>query len=255
MDKIKNIAEILWNIVKITFMLLLFLIGIKLILALLFPMILFPFNAFLYPQSNSFDWNPIATIIGAIITGLIAWFAIFKTSELDRDSRKFEAKYKLYQDKLLELNENIIYLRQLNWIFKIDDDGTPNIAIEVNKIDNVYKTRTIKYLLESLAIFSKEWENKQEFIKTIDDLINIQCFFSKQIVEHKFGLEGHDEFIKPFIRSIDEVLGKEHVNYNIQGFLDAYKENSEKAFNFKEKDIIFDEMQDFINNEFKLDNK
>lgn len=103
MNIIKNIPKILWDIVKITF-----------IIVILFPIPIFPFNFLHYSSFKNFDWNPLATIVGSIITGAIAWFAIFETSKHDRDARKFENVYKLYLEKLLEFEKYITFLKEIN---------------------------------------------------------------------------------------------------------------------------------------------
>ena len=94
MDFCKKILDWIFLIAKIIFSIVLIIIGIKLIIFLLAPLFLVSIPVFSF---TSIDWNPLATIIGAILTGLITWFAIYKTAELDTKARRFENNYKLYQ--------------------------------------------------------------------------------------------------------------------------------------------------------------
>ena len=86
MERFKNILDCLWLITKLIFIIIALFFGIKIILFMILPCSIY----------GSCDWSPFATILGAILTGGITWFAVDKTSKLDKKARLYELKYKNY---------------------------------------------------------------------------------------------------------------------------------------------------------------
>ena len=85
------------NTAKTIYILFLIGIGIKLLLWLIFSFIPYkPFFPFEQP-----DWNPVATIVGAVLTLTGTCIAVVWTAKLDRDARLHELKYKNYQKRLI----------------------------------------------------------------------------------------------------------------------------------------------------------
>lgn len=111
MEKAKKILDWIWIIVKITFAIALVIVGIKLILWLVFPF----FSLWFIPSPfSSFDWNPLTTLLGAIITGGITWYAVDRTAKIDRENRKYENNYKYFIENIQYLRDKINFLNSIN---------------------------------------------------------------------------------------------------------------------------------------------
>jgi len=162
MDKfLKN----LWNIVKIIFMIFLILFGLKLIILLFSPPFYFMFGS----PFGDFDWNPAATIFGAVVTGFIAWFAVDKTAKMDKKARIFESSYKYFQSKIVEIADILPTLQTLNdtYLENKNGDGT-EITVEIieNNINKITKTIT---LCNQLLFFAKNKDEINKFITRLND--------------------------------------------------------------------------------------
>jgi len=240
--------EIMWDIVKAIFITLLMIIGIKLILLFIMPMSIF--SLFPYSPFDNYDWNPIATIIGSFITGLIAWYAIFKTAELDRKARKYENNYKLYQEMMIDLKKDLKFLKELSSIFQNEDFDR---YIKIETFQDVYNTRKIKKKLEALESISNKWEKEKSFKECIDKLLNIQIFFYEQVKEHRYYLEAKkSEYRKDYIK----FLNSTELKISRQQFLETYNSTIEKDCEQYNPDFIentIDNIEKLINKEFKLE--
>lgn len=249
MDFCKKILDWIFLIAKIIFSIVLIIIGIKLIIFLLAPLFLVSIPVFSF---TSFDWNPLATIIGAILTGLITWFAIYKTAELDTKARRFENNYKLYQERLLELDNKLLYLRRLNFLFYVKQPFDEfDLSAKLENINNWGETIKAKKALESLNRISPKWKQKENFIVALNLLADIQQYLSSQISQHKHYLEFQDEeYKKDFIKSVNE----DSVKYHRQGLVDLYNSETEnEIYDGENIEKIIDDIQKCIDEELKLD--
>lgn len=214
MDKINNISEILWNIVKITFMLLLVIIGVKLILVLLFPMLIFPLSAFLYLQSNGFDWNPISTIIGSIITliGTVCAMLLIDNQAKKRWLNDAFAKeetnlwIEFRKQFINNLDENIGFLRFLKKI--IDNES---IHFKEHPLEYYRKKydeyRCLKNLYGKIKIYVKK--NELENFESAENLINKVSYFYSSIIS-ALEMNNFDSRIEQIIvESEDNALNVE----------------------------------------------
>lgn len=246
-DKFWTIAK---NIAKTIYILILITLGMKILLFIVLGFI--PYKSF-YPFEQP-DWNPLATIIGSILTGLITWFAVYKTAELDRKARRFENNYKLYQERLLELNNRLLYLRRLNFLFYVKQPFDEfDLSAKLTDINNWGETIKAKKALESINRISPKWKQKENFIEALNLLADIQQYLSSQISQHKHYLSFQDEeYKKDFIKSVNEDFAK----YHRQDLVALY--NSEPENNMYDGENIentLDDIQKFIDEEFKLDEK
>ena len=244
MDKGKNILEWCLLIAKIIFTIVLIVLGIKLIMFMFFPYL--PIHIFV-SSFEPFDWNPIATIGGAILTGLITWFAVYKTSELDKNARKLEKIYVYYQKEILDLNNYVINLTSFNNTFRIDKDlpDKKKFVPYSEKYCDIDTMREIRSILSSLGVYDKKWRD-EKYINMVDDFINIQLQYNLWLSETINQSNKND--LKIF-----EIKDK-NVSFDVCKFFEEIK-NSKLNINYdfeKNREKI-EEIQCLINNEFKMD--
>lgn len=120
------------------------------------------------------DLSPLATIVGAIITGLITWFAVYETSRQDRENRKMENAYRYFEDKVIKLSSCIPDINKLNAKYFDGQEGKANkidndiILTEFRKIDN------IKSILESIVLHNPpETSIIRTFIDQLEKFRNV----------------------------------------------------------------------------------
>lgn len=246
MEKFKNILEIMWDIVKAVFIILLMIIGIKLILLFIMPISIF--SLFPYSPFDNYDWNPITTIIGAIITGLITWFAVYKTSELDNKARKEECKYKFYMDALKDLDVEIRFLSRSLFNYFIDNQDPVNIRHRTgeNLIEDWFKTNSINKIIKKLETINDTWKIKK-FSSDIQDLKDIQ-----QLFNIAYDNESRNVFVLGEEKIFTQ-LEENHLAYSIPNMHKYYKQNYNKIFDYKKINKAITDMQNLINKEFKLE--
>ena len=235
----------MWDIVKAVFIILLMIIGIKLVLLFIMPMSIF--SLFSDSPFNNYDWNPIATMIGAIITGLITWFAVYKTSELDNKARKEECKYKFYMDALKDLDVEIRFLSRSLFNYFIDNQDPVNIRHRTgeNLIEDWFKTNSINKNIQKLEAISKIWKAKN-YSEKIEKLRNIQRLFNIAFDNESRGVQINEN-LQIFTR-----IEEDHIAYSVPNMLAYYRHTYNIEFNFLEIENAITDMQNLINKEFKL---
>ena len=194
----------------------------------------------------------LTTLLAGVITAISTFFAVFITSHLDRKARKFENNYKLYQERLLELNNKLLYLRRLNFHFYVKQPFDEyNLSARLVDINNWGETIKAKKALDSLNRISSKWKQKENFIKALDSLVDIQQYLSSQICQHKHYLDFLDEeYKKDFIKSVNE----DSVKYHRQGLVNLYNSETEnEIYDGENIEKIIDDIQKCIDEELKLD--
>ena len=238
MEKTKKILDWIWLIVKITFAIALIIVGIKLILWLVFPF----FSLWFIPSPfSSFDWNPLTTLLGAIITGGITWYAVDRTAKIDRENRKYENNYKYFI-------ENIQYLRnEINFL---------------NSINIQYFSNECKELYLEKQIVDKDIKK----IREIEDLINKICSFdtSINIILNDFLIK-HLYSIKYYLIYLRDCVEEKKINkqQTLQEFKDFAKNENRKDEDEKtyaqlyldDKTSEIRKLEIELNNYIKLDGK
>ncbi len=246
MEKAKKILDWIWLIVKITFAIALIIVGIKLILWLVFPL----FSLWFIPSPfSSFDWNPIVTFLGAIITAGATFCAVYLTSKEDRKARFEEKKINYYMSSLQLLDNDIKYLRDSIYCFSIYEPDPINILSRTGEITQKwYQTHKIVKLIKKLEAISNIWKNKNYSV-LISELVQIQKLYNVTLDNESRGVDNAEN-VRVF-----EKIEKNDVRYSIPRLLNLYETQYNKQFNYKQIEKIIDEMQALINNEFKLEDK
>lgn len=236
MEFCKKILDWALLIAKIIFTIVLIIIGIRLIAFLLAPHFLISIPVFSF---TIFDWNPLATIFGAVLTGLITWFAIYKTAEFDKKARKFEYRNKFYQDKLLELNDCIGWIEILNERGFNQDIKTPFLLNEKYLYVMETKLQEFKKILNYIILL-KPNSCFEEFKK--NELPSVEAFFSflKDNPNTKFYDGNCKNKFKEYIQNenskdMDEPVF-ENINYaNKKEKIELIKNEIKKEFKLDEK--------------------
>lgn len=251
MDKLKKILVWVWLIAKLVFMISAIIVGIKLIVFLIFPLL--PFSMLTFSPFSSFDWNPISTIFGSIVTGGIAWFAVYKTSELDKKARLYEYRYKHYISNLNNLNELLIPLLQISFFFKKDEDCIISKNCNNDFFNKDFEIRRFNKIYNYLCKINKSFKTKtQNLENALAEFINIYQFTQRQIMEHRWYLEKNDtRYKKDFISKI----GKNNVVFCVGDLLNFYKKEKGIEYNVANFEEEIDNLRDVIETEFKLDEK
>lgn len=176
------------------------------------------------------DLSPFATIVGAIVTGLITWFAVRETSKLDRKNRKIENAFKYFEDKIIKLSSCITDIKKLNAKYFDDREGKANevndkiISEELGKIDN------IKSILESILI-----HNPQETL-IIKTFIAQLDRFSKILKYIQIQFKNISNKPCNFIKKDSNVSNKFYIFFD--NLKEDIKNNTNYIFErFNEKDI------------------
>lgn len=207
------------NTAKTIYILVLILFGIKLLCFAIFSLV--PYKPF-FPFETP-DWNPIATLIGALTT----FIAVFCTAKLDRDARKYENAYKSFIANIVELNNKMPFIENINetYIKYRNGDGTEinnkKILDIIEKIDNLKGlSKNIKmYSLEEIDVidrFIKSLEEYKKMFMLIRDTLKYHKEYNyytdydnKIIIQHKNFIKYHnceidlmDETILQEIRNI-----------------------------------------------------
>ena len=203
-------------------------------------------------------WNPtdlgwICALGGAIITGLITWFAVYETSKLDRKARVYEFKYKHFIENLSQLKENIIPIDRLTFCFKKDKQCIMSFSVDNDYLSKEYEIRKFikqyKYLCKinnSFKIKTSEMDN------IFESFADIYKFFNQQIFAHKHYIEtAKEDFKRDFIRA----CSNDGVKYCIDEFLTCYKDNTSIDYDVTEMNNDLRKLYNIIEEEFKLEDK
>lgn len=235
----------MWDIVKAVFIILLMIIGIKLVLLFIMPMSIF--SLFSDSPFNNYDWNPIATMIGAIITGLITWFAVYKTSELDNKARKEECKYKFYMDALKDLDLEMKFINNAIYNFSIQEGDPVDVRHRTGKnlTEDWFRTNSINKIIKKLETINDTWKIKK-FSSDIQDLKDIQ-----QLFNIAYDNESRNVFVLGEEKIFTQ-LEENHLAYSIPNMHKYYQQNYNKIFDYKKINKAIIDIQNLINEEFRL---
>ena len=250
MEFCKKILDWTLLIAKIIFTIVLIIIGIRLIAFLLAPHFLISIPVFSF---TTFDWNPLATIFGAVLTGLITWFAIYKTSQLDKKNRLYEFKYKHFIENLNNLNEDIIKMSRLTFCFERDEDCVIDHSLDDKflhkQLDIKNFIKNYEYLVKTNSVFKNKTEGMKEIFNSF---YNIYVYFNREILEHSYFLSNSkEEYRKSYISD----LGKDNIIYCVDDFLKSYKDSTGIDYDAKLMNNALFELKNIIEEEFKLDEK
>lgn len=199
MKKFKDVLEIMWDIVKAVFIILLMIIGIKLILLFIMPISIF--SLFPYSPFDNYDWNPIATIIGSILTVVATAGAVYLTAREDRKARKVEFNEHLYRDKLVLLNDYIPFLESINNQFF---NNKNNCKFENNHIvvkNDLDKLKNIKNILSYLklllpnSIYAKLYNNEIYNYEVLLNYLKNNCE-NAQLIEPQVFIQDLKSYIE-----------------------------------------------------------
>jgi hypothetical protein len=159
---------------------------------------------------NLSDLNWICTLCGAIITGLITWFAVFKTSELDKKARKYENNYKFVHNKLIEFYEALDDIQELNRMY-FSKNREDFETIDISK----YKNSAMRYLfkmstnLQLLNVSCKQELNR--FNSIIKNFIKVQkCFV--EVIENTEIIEMNKTKLRIDINKFREYLCENNID-------------------------------------------
>ena len=250
MEKAKKILDWIWIIVKIIFAIALVIVGIKLILWLVFPL----FSLWFIPSPfSSFDWNPLTTLFGAIITGGITWYAVYKTAEFDKDARIYEFRYKHYIDTLDVLSEELKTIYKLTYYFEKDEDCIMSKTIDDAFSASEYNIRKFRKTYTHLCNINARFAEKMKgFDSILEEFINIYCFTVRQLVEHRWYLQsGEEKYKKDFITELNE----KRLIYCVDDLLAYYKNEKDIEYDVNQMNDSIEKLRNIIEEEFKLDNR
>lgn len=169
------------------------------------------------------DLSPLATIVGAIITGLITWFAIYETSKLDRKNRKIENTFKYFEDKIIKLASYIPNINKLNAKYFDGKEGKANIINDdiiskelndINKVKSVLESILLhnppeKSSIESFIMQLEEFRKTLEYIQIKHRSVANEpyCFIKKDPIDSSTLFIFFDDLHKNV---------KEHTSYNFE---------------------------------------
>lgn len=156
------------------------------------------------------------TMAGATAAGLITWFAVYKTSELDKKSRRYECNYKYVQEKMWDFYNHLSAMSNLNHkLFSKDRKEYANISMTELAASNDFVD--LLDLSMQLQYFNVPFKDLlMSFDKTIKIFLNIQTFLIKYFLEEdkkdmwqtekkiiSFQVEPFLKFLKENINDID----------------------------------------------------
>ena len=222
------------NTAKTIYILFLIGIGIKLLLWLIFSFVPYkPFFPFEQP-----DWNPVATFVGALVTAIATFCAVFLTSWQDRKARKNECNYKYVQEKLFKLYDLLGILQELNHDYFSKDKKTSIKIVLFNRIE----PQKISELLEismQLQYFNISFKDKlSEFDKITKNFLSIQCHLI-DVLDNSKGLN----FVQRDSRSI---------TVQLQNFFTYIKQEDENI-DISDKTTEIYEIRELVLKQFKLE--
>lgn len=231
------------NTTKTIYILFLIGIGIKLLWLVIFSFI--PYKSF--SPFEQPDWNPVATLVGAIITAGVTFCAVFLTSKQDRDARKEEKKYDIFISLMLDLDGNMSYLH------KVLDDFYVNPKVPLNyehrpEIENndIKKTYSVYKTIKKMEQINLKW-NKQNFSNLIFELHSIQ---------NSYFIELHNvQKIPSYVSEVFTIEEDGKTYYSLTKLLNMYEKNTKHKFDSLEITEKLNNMQDLINKELKMDEK
>lgn len=188
-------------------------------------------------NSSDLDW--VCALGSAIITGLITWFAVYETSNLDRKARKHDSNKQLYRQKLLELNELIEYLQIYNSIY-FGTGSEKDKGRFVVTCTSSEKTKKMFYIFNFLKLLSPDSVFAEFQDKHMQSFLALNSFFH---CDCEKNYRTQEDFI---------VAMKQYIQNRNNGIL--YKPEFENI-DYSDKAEIINKMKKTIEDEFKLDEK
>ena len=176
------------------------------------------------------------TILGCVLTGVITWFAIFKTSELDRNARKEENLYKLYFDRL---NEYYIKLENLKQVYMKFFNEKEIIISTYDTQEMIIDIKDIRDFSGKIQIFNRPINATLNLVNTnIDYLLKFLHLIQNRMIE---SISKQNEIL------VDE--GKIYKPTNKKDkdtFIYYFKKHDDKNFkisiNYLKKDKSFNDI-------------
>jgi hypothetical protein len=213
-------------------------------------LIIFFLIAHIHWYSNDLNW--LATLIGATITGLITWLAVYKTAEFDKKRRLYEYRYSHYVSHLNDLSELLKTLLKISYYFEKDKDCIISKSCRNDYFNNDFEIRNFQKTYNYLCKINTDFKtNTQDLENILAEFIDIYQFTQRQIAEHRWYLEkGDPKYKKDFISKI----GENNIVFCVDDLLNFYKQ--EKGVDYDVENFIrsMKNLQDVIENEFVLDN-
>ena len=201
-----------------------FKIFIKVIVIITFVLFLMFIWHLLQEWFNPFNWfgsdldNPISTLFGAILTGGIAYFAIYETSKLDREARIYEYKAKFFYENLINAHKNIQLSQNAdNYFFN------ENLSYDSSTYFNIMKKGyELNNYNESIYELSQLNSSISETLKELFELnklyIDMYKFLCEKIL-YFYQLNDDDkQRLFPFFKD----LGNDNIGIDIAPFVHYY---------------------------------
>lgn len=177
--------------------------------------------------TNDINW--LATLIGAFATGLITWFAIYKTSELDRNEHMYELKYKHYVSTLSFLEELLPQIIFAVGKFKPE----LNVTFDENTSNEYPLAQKFKQVYDHLCTINKNFKKETNFIKSdIDEFLRINNLVLGKVFETDYEMTDR--------------------KYTIQQILDFAK-SKDISFDAKTFENNLKKLKDLIVTEYSMD--
>ena len=243
------------NTAKTIYILILIGIGIRI---LWFVLSLFiPYKTF--SPFETPDYNPLATLVGAIITGIIAWVAIFKTSELDRKSRVYEINYKYFREQLFELMKTLYPISRLSSKFKKfshQNIPTSSSILQEDLFDYNHTIGDFINVYDLISRINPKFTEKIEIYKTqIESLFDLRQYFCEKLSLHRCFMETKDEQYKiNFIEEIEDIGEKRTIiHFSLNELLSSFKSEKNIDYDNLYTEECIKKIRDAITEQLKLE--
>ena len=193
-------------------------------------------------NQKSFDWNPLATIGGTILTTIATVAAVYFTSKEDRKAREFDNKYNYYLDNLVKLRNCVSQIMDYNRKYIQIGDGDAHTISYTEVIDTINMLEKTKQFLDAVKTYSvkniKDFNNFEDLVdKYIDMFKTIRCTL-KIFIDRNLQNDGY------YSKAEGEIIIK-HLDFQKQYDF----EYSPKTMNEK----ILVKTEKIINDKLKLD--
>lgn len=187
-----------------------------------------PFSLFLGLNLDS----PTATLLGAFLTGIIAYFAIYETSKLDRETRIYEYKVKFFYEKLIYIYNNINLSLKADEYFFSDMQSTTNttyckimcIVFELKKYNNV---------INELIVLNSSLTKILKSLSEINNIyINMYEFLGAKILRFYHLKDEERNEIFPFFKIQNDMISIDILNF-VQFYISKNNLQSKKIKSYK----------------------
>ena len=242
---------------KLIFIIAAIIFGIRLICFLIAPFI--PFTIYNFSPFERFDWNPAATIFGAVVTGGIAYYAVFKTSELDRKARVYEVNYRYFREQLFKLMDSLYPISKLSSKFKkLSHQNNPtSSAILQEDLFNYSAIENFIYVYDLINRINPRFTEKIEKYKTqVESLFDLRQYFCEKLTLHRYFIETKDDKYKViFIEDIEGCGEKTIIHFSLNELLSSYKSEKNIDYDNLYTEECIKKIRDIITEQFKLEEK